>query len=120
MKTVSSGNGKMPLISLIAILSVSLTINLPGLAVSPMLSKLHHIFHTSVIESQLLTSLPNLCMIPIALLSGKLATEKRQTAVLFIGPTLFLLAGIGCFFAENIGMLIMLGCVVGIGCGLVV
>lgn len=120
MKTVSSGNGKMPLISLLAILSVSLTINLPGLAVSPMLSKLHHIFHSSVFESQLLTSLPNMCMIPVVLIAGKLATATRQTAVLFIGLSLFLIAGIGCFFAESMGVLIILGCLVGIGCGLIV
>ena len=47
MKYVNSGNGKMPLISLLAILAISLTINLPGLAVSPMLGKLHHIFNSS-------------------------------------------------------------------------
>lgn len=120
MKYVSSGEGRMPLISLIAILSISLTINLPGLAVSPMLSKLHHMFHTSEMESQMLTSLPNLFMIPAILISGKIATASRQTAVLAIGLSMFLAGGIACFFADSMWLLIVLGCVVGIGCGLVV
>lgn len=120
MKYVMTGNGKMPLISLIAILSVSLTINLPGLAVSPMLGKLHHLFDTSELESQLITSLPNLCMLPVILIAGRLATARRQTAVLAIGLTTFLLSGVACFFADSIGLLIFLGCMAGIGCGLVV
>lgn len=120
MRYVNSGNGKMPLISLLAILSISLTINMPGLAVSPMLGKLRDIFHSSEMEAQLVTSLPNLCMIPVVLIAGKIATASRQTAVLFTGLVIFLLAGIGCFFAGSMTALIILGCLVGIGCGLVV
>lgn len=120
MKYVNAGNAKMPLISLLAILSISLTINMPGLAVSPMLGHLVDVFHASEVESQLVTSLPNLCMIPIVLLAGKLATPSRQTAILVLGLSIFLLAGIGCFFANSMMMLIILGCFVGIGCGLVV
>lgn len=120
MKYVNSGDGKMPLISLLAILSISLTINLPGLAVSPMLGKLHHLFHSSELEAQLLTSLPNLVMIPVVILAGKLATPQRSTAVLVTGLSIFLAGGIGCLFADSMMMLIILGCVVGIGCALVV
>ena len=120
MKYVDSGNGKMPLISLLAILSISLTINMPGLAVSPMLGKLRDLFHSSEMEAQLVTSLPNLCMIPVVLLAGKLSTASRQTAVLTTGLVIFLLAGIGCFFASSMLALIILGCLVGVGCGLVV
>lgn len=120
MKYVNSGNGKMPLLSLLAILSISLTINMPGLAVSPMLGKLRDLFHSTEMESQLITSLPNLCMIPIVLLAGKLSTPSRQTAVLTTGLIIFLLAGLGCFFAESMMVLIILGCLVGVGCGLVV
>lgn len=120
MKYVDTGNGKLPLISLLAILSISLTINMPGLAVSPMLGKLHDVFHSSVVESQLITSLPNLFMIPVVIISGKLATPRRQTAILTAGLLLFLLSGIGCFFANSMVLLIVLGCLVGIGCGMVV
>ena len=120
MKYVNSGNGKVPCITLIAVLSVSLVINLPGLAVSPMLSQITKIFHAPMLESQLLTSLPNLCMIPVVIIAGILATPKRQTCVLAIGMSLFLLSGIFCFFAKTIGQLIFLSCTSGVGCGLVV
>lgn len=120
MRYVNSGDGKMPLISLLAILSISLTINMPGLAVSPMLGKLREIFHSSVMEAQLVTSLPNLCMIPVVLIAGKISTASRQTAVLLTGLLIFLFAGIGCFFANSMMALIILGCFVGVGCGLVV
>jgi MFS family permease len=120
MKYVDSGNGKMPLISLLAILSISLTINMPGLAVSPMLGKLRDIFHSSEMEAQLVTSLPNMCMIPVVLIAGKLSTAARQTAVLTTGLVIFLIAGICCFFANSMAALIIFGCFVGVGCGLVV
>lgn len=120
MKYVSSGDGKFPLISLLAILSISLTINMPGLAVSPMLGKLHHIFHSTEMEAQLLTSLPNLVMIPFVILAGKIATPRRQTAVLVAGLSLFLVSGIVSIFADSLPMLIAMGCLGGIGCALVV
>ncbi len=120
MKYVNAGNGKMPLITLLAILSISLTINMPGLAVSPMLGKLRDIFHSSEMEAQLVTSLPNLFMIPIVLIAGKISTPSRQTAVLMTGLITFLIGGIGCFFAKSMLALIVLGCLVGVGCGLVV
>lgn len=93
---------------------------MPGLAVSPMLGKLRELFHSSEMEAQLVTSLPNLCMIPVVLIAGKISTASRQTAVLMTGLIIFLLAGIGCFFAESMMALIVLGCLVGVGCGLVV
>lgn len=120
MKYVNSGNGRMPLISLLAILSISLTINLPGLAVSPMLGKLHHIFNSSELESQLITSLPNLVMIPVVLIAGRLAVPKWQTAVLTTGLSIFFLSGVFSLFADSMGMLIFLGCMGGVGCALVV
>ena len=120
MKYVNSGNGQMPFISLLAILSISLTINLPGLAVSPMLGKLHHIFDSSELESQLITSLPNLVMIPVVLIAGRIATPRWQTAVLTTGLSIFFASGVISLFADSMGLLILLGCMGGIGCGLVV
>lgn len=120
MKYVNSGEGKMPLITLLAILSISLTINMPGLAVAPMLGQLRHIFNSTELESQLLTSLPNLVMIPIVIIAGKISTPKWQTAVLTTGLSIFLVAGFASMFANSIGLLIFLGCMVGVGCGLVV
>lgn len=121
MKYVSDGRGSIPLISLIALLSVSLTVNLPGLAVSPMLGKLADIFpHSSRLEIQLLTLLPNLVIIPMILLAGKITSVKNQTAVLATGLSIFLLAGVLYLFADSMQMLIGLGALLGIGCGLIV
>lgn len=121
MKYVSNGRGSLPLISLIALLSVSLTVNLPGLAVSPMLGKLSDIFpHAGQLEIQLLTLLPNLVIIPMILISGKITSVRNQTAVLATGLAIFLLSGVLYLFADSMPMLIGLGALLGIGCGLIV
>lgn len=121
MKYISNGRGSIPLISLIALLSVSLTVNLPGLAVSPMLGKLADIFpHAGQLEIQLLTLLPNLVIIPMILLSGKITNVRNQTTVLAVGLGIFLLSGVLYLFADSMPMLIILGGLLGVGCGLIV
>lgn len=121
MKYIDNGNGRIPLISLIAILSISLTVNLPGLAVTPVMGKLKEVFpHVSELEVQLLTSLPNLVIIPVILLAGRLATRHSKTVILAIGLVTFLVAGVLCFFADSMLWLIVLGCLVGIGCGFLI
>lgn len=121
MKYVSNGRGSLPLISLIALLSVSLTVNLPGLAVSPLLGKLADVFpHASQLEIQLLTLLPNLVIIPMILVSGKISSVKYQSAVLAVGLSIFLLSGVLYFFADSMPLLVGLGALLGVGCGLIV
>ncbi|MDE6339258.1 MAG: MFS transporter [Muribaculaceae bacterium] len=121
MKYVNSGNGKMPLISLLAILSISLTVNLPGLAISPIEGKLHDVFsHVSDLQIQLLEVLPNVVVIPFILLAGKIATKRRQIGVLAFGLGLYALSGVAYLFANSINQLIVLGCILGVGCGLVI
>lgn len=121
MKYISNGRGSLPLISLIALLSVSLTVNLPGLAVSPMLGKLSDIFpNAGQLEIQLLTLLPNLVIIPMILISGKITSVRNQTAVLATGLGIFLLSGVLYLFADSMPMLIGLGALLGVGCGLIV
>lgn len=121
MKYISNGRGEIPLISLIALLSVSLTVNLPGLAVSPILGKLSDLFpHAGQLEIQLLTLLPNLVIIPMILISGKITNVRNQTAVLATGLAIFLLAGTLYLFADSMTMLVALGALLGVGCGLIV
>lgn len=121
MKYVDSGNGKMPLISLIAILSISLVVNLPGLAISPIMGKLKELFtHASELEIQLLTVLPNVVTIPFILFSGKICTQKNQLFILCIGLGIFLLTGVLYLFAREMIELILLGCLLGVGCGFVI
>ena len=121
MKYISSGNGQIPLITLIAMLSVSLTVNLPGLAISPIMGKLDDVFpDAGQLQIQLLTVMPNLIIIPFILLSGKLTSMRNQTAMLAIGLSIFVVAGALCFFAESMAALIWLSALLGIGCGLVI
>ena len=121
MKYVDSGNGKMPLISLIAILSISLTVNLPGLAISPIMGKLKDVFsNVTELEIQLLTVLPNLVTIPFILCSGKICRQSNQMFILAIGLGIYTLTGILYFFADSMIELILLSCILGVGCGLVI
>ena len=121
MKYVETGYGKIPYISLLAILSISLTVNLPGLAISPIMGKLKEVFtNVTELEIQLVTVLPNLVTIPFILFAGKLCNQKNQLYVLSAGLILYTLSGIGCCFANSMVMLIVLSCLLGVGCGLVI
>lgn len=121
MKYVSSGHGQLPLITLIAILSVSLTVNLPGLAISPVMGKLKDVFpNATQLQIQLLSVMPNLIIIPFILFSGKFANQRNQTGVLAAGLGIFALSGILYFFAGTMTSLILISCLLGVGCGLVI
>lgn len=111
----------MPFISLVAILSISLTVNLPGLAISPIMGKLNEVFtHVSELEIQLLTVLPNLVTIPFILCSGKICNPRNQIYILAAGLGLYTLTGVLYFFASSMIELILLSCLLGVGCGLVI
>ncbi|MCH5237122.1 MAG: MFS transporter [Muribaculaceae bacterium] len=121
MKYIDSGEGKIPLLSVIAILAISLTVNLPGLAISPVLGKLHSVFpHVTRLEIQLLNVLPNLVTIPFILGSGKICTQKNQLTVLTVGLLIYTATGVAYFFAKSMTVLIILSCLLGVGCGLVI
>lgn len=121
MKYVETGYGKIPYISLLAILSISLVVNLPGLAISPIMGKLGHVFKdVTELEIQLLTVLPNLVTIPFILCSGKICTPKNQMFILGIGLGIYTITGILYFFATSMIQLILLSCLLGVGCGLVI
>lgn len=120
MKLIDSGEGKIPLISAIAILAISLTVNLPGLAISPVLGKLKEVFHSTALEVQLLNVLPNLVTIPFILCAGKICTPKNQLTVLSIGLLIFTATGVAYFFAKSMIILIVLSCILGVGIGLVI
>ena len=118
---INTGKGTISLMTLIAIWSISLTVNLPGLAITPMLGNLDKIFpHTSELEIQLLTVLPNLCIIPFVLLSGRLSLSKSKIRIVVVALAIYLASGILYFFARNMVDLIVISCLLGIGCGLLI
>lgn len=118
---IQTGKGTIPLLTLIAIWSISLVVNLPGLAVSPMLGDLDKIFpHTSELEIQLLTILPNLLIIPFVLLSGKLSLSKNKVTIVVFALVVYTISGILYLFAKSMTALIVISCLLGMGCGLLI
>ncbi|MBO5456431.1 MAG: MFS transporter [Muribaculaceae bacterium] len=118
---INTGKGQISLMTLIAIWSISLTVNLPGLAITPMLGNLDNIFpHTSELEIQLLTVLPNLFIIPFVLLSGKLSLSKSKISIVVVALAIYLAGGILYLFADSMVQLIIISCILGMGCGLLI
>ncbi len=118
---IQTGNGTISLMTLVAILSVSLVVNLPGLAITPMLSNIKHIFpSSSELEVQMLTVLPNLFIIPFVLLSGKLSVSRSKIMLLISGLSVYIVCGILYFFAKSMTDLIVISCLLGISSGVVI
>ncbi|MEG2514470.1 MAG: MFS transporter, partial [Bacteroidaceae bacterium] len=121
MKTIQTGKGTIPLMTLIAIWSISLVVNLPGLAISPMLGELHNIFpNASELEVQLLTILPNLLIIPFVLISGHLSVSKSKIMIVVVSLIIYLSSGLLYLFASTMTELIIVSCLLGVGCGLLI
>ena len=117
---VKTGKGTVPMMVVLAIWSLSLAVNLPGLAVTPIEGSLRDIFVGSTdFKIQLLTMLPNIVIIPFVLLSGKLSESKHKITVITIGTVLFVAAGVLSIFSKSLNMLILLSCFLGAGCGLI-
>lgn len=104
----------------LAIWSLSLAVDLPGLAVTPIEGQLRSIFSDATdFKIQLLTVLPNLVIIPFVLLSGKLSETRHKIAVIAAGTILYVIAGALSIFSGSLNMLIVLSCLLGAGCGLI-
>lgn len=117
---VQTGKGTtIPVMVVIAIWSLSIGINLPGLAVTPIEGDLHHIFSNfSDFKVQLLTVLPNLVIIPFVLLSGRLSMTPHKIPVIAAGVIIYVISGIVYLFSKSLDALIWISCLLGAGCGL--
>ena len=104
----------------LAIWSLSLAVDLPGLAVTPIEGSLRHIFTDATdLKIQMLTVLPNLIIIPFVLLSGKLSETRHKVLVITLGTILYIVAGALSLFTNSLTALIWLSCLLGAGCGLI-
>lgn len=118
---INTGRGTIPLVTLIAIWSVSALTSLPGLAVSPILGRLTTIFpHATELDIQMLTSLPSLLIIPFVLLAGKLAEKKDFVRLLQVGLWMFALSGVLYLFSNKMWQLMVVSALLGIGSGLII
>lgn len=118
---IQTGQGTIPLITLIGIWSISALNALPGLAVSPILGQLSAIFpHSTELEIQMLSSLPSLLIIPFIILSGKLTEKVNNIYLLQIGLVLFSLSGILYLLSNQMWQLVAVSALLGVGSGLIV
>ena len=114
---IQTGQGIIPLITLIGIFSISALNALPGLAVSPILGDLNKIFPSATdLEIQMLSSLPS----PFILLSGKLTEKVNNLLLLQVGLTIFGVSGILYLLSGKMWQLIAISAMLGIGSGLIV
>ncbi len=121
MMKINTGQGTVPLITLIGIWSVSALTSLPGLAVSPILGQLSTIFpHATELDIQMLASLPSLLIIPFVLLAGKLAEKRDFIRLLRVGLWLFAASGVLYLFSSEMWQLMAVSALLGIGAGLII
>ena len=117
---IKTGKGPISLMVVLAIWSLSLAVDLPGLAVTPIEGRLHEMYNdVTDFKIQLLTVLPNLVIIPFVLLSGKLSETPHKMLVIIVGIILYALSGIISIFSTSLSALIWLSCLLGAGCGLI-
>ncbi len=117
----NTGKGKIGLAALLGVWSVSALTSLPGLAVSPILGNLSHIFtHATDLDIQMLTSLPSLMIIPFILLSGWFTEHIGYTRLLYWGLWLFLLSGLLYLFCGSMNELLVVSAFLGIGSGIII
>lgn len=117
---VKTGKVPITMMTYLAIMSISLIVNLPGLAVAPMEGKLKEILHAPELEVQLLTTLPNFIIIPFVLLSGKLSEAKHKIPIIVGALILYAGCAIWYLFAADMTSLIIISCLLGCGAGLLI
>lgn len=118
---IQTGQGTIPLITLIGIWSISALNALPGLAVSPILGRMSVIFpHSTELEIQMLSSLPSLLIIPFILLAGTLTERVNFIRLLQVGLALFALSGVLYLLADEMWQLVAISAMLGIGSGMIV
>ncbi len=118
---IKTGKAPLTVMTFLAIMSISLVVNLPGLAVTPMLGTLSKVFPDSTqLEKQLLTILPNLLIIPFVLLSGRLSLARHKMPIIIGALVLFCASAVWYLFASSMTQLIIISCLIGIGAGLLI
>ena len=117
---VKTGKAPITMMTYLAIMSISLIVNLPGLAVAPMEGKLKEILHAPELEVQLLTTLPNFIIIPFVLLSGKLSEAKHKIPIIVGALILYAGCAVWYLFAGDMASLIIISCLLGCGAGLLI
>ena len=117
---IKTGKDQIPVMTFIAILSVCFIINLPGIAIAPIEGKMKEILHTSELEIQLLTTLPNFIIIPFVLISGKLSAYRHKLLLTYISLVVFIGSGVAYMLTNSMSGLIIISCVIGAANGILI
>lgn len=117
---ISTGKQPISWMTYLAILSVCLIINLPGVAIAPVEGKLMHTLHTSELEIQLLTTLPNFVIIPFVFLAGRLSFYRHKMVIIIIALILYLGSAVAYLFSNSMEGLIIMSCLLGCADGLLI
>lgn len=117
---IKTGKAPISLMTYLAIMSINLIVNLPGIAVAPMEGRLKEILNAPELEVQLLTTLPNFLIIPFVLLSGKLSLARHKIPIIVSGLILYTACAIAYLFANSMLSLVIISCILGCGAGLLI
>lgn len=117
---IQTGKKPMPVVTYIAIMTVCFIINLPGIAVAPIEGRLKELLHTSELEVQLLTTLPNFVIIPFVFLAGKLSDYRHKLPLIALSLILFVGCGFLYMFTTSMTWMIVASCLLGAADGILI
>ena len=117
---IKTGRTPIPVLTYIAILAVCFIINLPGVAIAPIEGKMKELLHTSELEIQLLTILPNFVIIPFVLIAGKLSDYKHKIPLIVCALILFVGCGVAYMLSNSMTALIISSCLLGVADGILI
>ena len=102
------------------ILSMSLLTVMAGAAIAPALGIIKaHFSDASAMQVQFIVSMPALLIIVTNLFFLPLSRILRTRAIATTGLLLYVVAGVGCFFIDDIWLLLLLRAILGISVGLI-
>lgn len=117
---INTGKKPLPVLTYIAIMSVCFIINLPGVAIAPVEGRLRALLHTSELEIQLLTTLPNFVIIPFVFLGGKLSDYRHKIPLIVLSLLVFIGCGFLYLFTKTMTGLIIASCILGAADGILI
>lgn len=103
-----------------AILSISLLTVMAGAAMAPALGAIkEHFCNYSPLTVQLIVSLPALLIIVTTFFFRPLCRLMRTRTLALVGLVLYVVAGAGAFFVDDIGALLVMRALLGVSVGLI-
>lgn len=102
------------------IISIAMATVMAGAAISPALGLIaQHFSDANPVLIKLILTAPSLTVIPFSFISSYLTRKIPKRSIVLIGISIYVIAGVGAQFAENIWLLLGLRFVLGAGVGLV-